>query len=189
MSVGPVLRAAQDHPELVSQVVEALHSRLQSPNLLSSQQQLDTVRQEGVVVFSLHETLENLLVACIDQSLQDQHERDHVFDFPPGESERRTARVEVMDRVGNGRLVWSDASDLTSVRRIAGSPLGEGRSIKVERVVTSGKNEISDELLVSVDNEVTSERSGFFAVLDKLGCRELAQVATDGLELSKCAVW
>lgn len=185
LSVAPVVRASQDHSELVSKVIQTLHSRLQTPDLLSSQQQLDTVRQERVVVFSLHETLENFLVASINQPLKNKHEGNHVFDFAPSESKRGTTRVEVVDRVRHGRLVRSDTTDLASVCRISSSSFRERRSVQVERVMATGKNEVSDEFFVSVDNKVSSERGGFFAVLDKLGRREFAQVTSDRLALAR----
>lgn len=62
-----------------------------------------------------------------------------------------------MDCVCASGLVGPDTSNLTSIRRVSNSSLGEGRSIDVERVVTTRKNEISNDLFVSVHDEVASE--------------------------------
>ena len=183
LRIAPILRASQNNPELVSQVVQALHSGLQAPDFLASEQQLDTIRQESIVVFSLNQPFEDFFIASIHQSFEDEHERDHVFDFTPGKSQRRTTRVEVMNRVGHGRLVRAHTTNLASVCGVSSSTFGEGRSVEVEGVMTTGKDEVSDKLFVSVDDEVSSERGGLFAVFDQLGCWEFTQITSNRLAL------
>lgn len=62
-----------------------------------------------------------------------------------------------MDCVCASGLIRPNTSDLTSIGRVSNSSLGEGRSIDVERVVTTRENEISNDLFVSVHDEVASE--------------------------------
>lgn len=44
--------------------------------------------------------------------------------------------------------------------------------------MSSGNDEISDNLLVTVDNKVTTERGRFFAVFDELGGRKALKVTS-----------
>lgn len=72
-----------------------------------------------------------------------------------------------MHRVRAGRLVRSDTSDLGTVRRVARASLGERVSEDGDNVVPSGKDQEPDQLFVSVDDEVTAERGGFFVGVDE----------------------
>lgn len=44
--------------------------------------------------------------------------------------------------------------------------------------MSSGNNEVSDDLLVTVDDKVTTERGRFFAVLDELSGRKALKVTS-----------
>lgn len=44
--------------------------------------------------------------------------------------------------------------------------------------MSSGNNEVSDDLLVTVDDKVTTERARFFAVLDELSGRKALKVTS-----------
>lgn len=83
-----------------------------------------------------------------------------------------------MNSVGTRSLVRSDTSNLTAVGSVGSTTLGERRSVKVDRVVSSGNNEVSDDLLVTVDDKVTTERARFFAVLDELSGRKALKVTS-----------
>jgi hypothetical protein len=182
--VAQVFGDVQDDSELLAEVIEALLSGMQPPGLLASEEQLDSIGEEGIVVFALDETFENLLVRRVYQRLEDEHERDHVLDLAPCKSDRRTPIGEVVDRVGAGGLVRSDTSDLAPVRRIRHTALGETGSVQVQRVVPAGDDEVPDELLVAVDDEVSAKRGGLLATLDHLGGGHAGEVAPRGLEVS-----
>lgn len=81
-----------------------------------------------------------------------------------------------MDSIGTCGLVRANTSDLTSVGCISHTSFCERWSIQVKRVVTAGKNEVSNELLISVNDEISTERSGFFAVLDQFSRGEVQEV-------------
>lgn len=86
-----------------------------------------------------------------------------------------------MNGVGTCRLVWPDTADLAAVRGITDTSFCEGWTVDVDWVVPTWKNEVTDELLIPVDDEVAAERGGFFAVLDELGGGQVEQVTADGL--------
>lgn len=112
--VRPILRLTQHNPKLASQILEALVASLEAIILETSQQELDPVRQEGVVRLALDETFEDLEIRRRNESLEDQHKRDHVLVLSPTESKRRSTSREVVHRVGDRRLIGSDASNLST---------------------------------------------------------------------------
>lgn len=178
LDVTPVIGHIQHNPKLFSQVVQTLGTSVQTPGLLATQQQLHTVSQKSVVVLALDKAFEDLLVTRIDESLEDEHKRNHVLDLAPGKTERSTAVRQVVNSVGTRSLVRSDTSNLTAVGSVGSTTLGERRSVKVDRVVSSGNNEVSDDLLVTVDDKVTTERGRFFAVLDEFSGRKALKVTS-----------
>jgi hypothetical protein len=60
---------------------------------------------------------------------------------------------------------------LTTVRSIRDTSLGERWSEDIDGVVTTGENEVSDKLFISVDDKVSSKRRGFLSVLDEVSRR------------------
>lgn len=63
-----------------------------------------------------------------------------------------------MQSVGDGSLVRTNTTDLTSILRVCRSTLDEGRANETNRMVSAGKNKVSDDLFVSVHDEVTTPR-------------------------------
>ena len=47
--------------------------------------------------------------------------------------------------------------------------------------MTTGEDEVADDLLVPVDDKVAAKRGGLFAVLDEIGRGEVSEVAPDRL--------
>lgn len=175
--VLPILRHTEHDPKLASKVGQALLARLEAVGLEPSEKQLDSVGQERVVLLTLNEPLEDFEIGRVDERLEDEHERNHVLVLPPCEPKRCPAGREVVHRVGARRLVWSDTPDLRSKRRVPRTSLGEGRSEERDDVVSSGEDEESDELFVSVDEEVSSVRRRLLRVLDELLGRGRLEVA------------
>lgn len=83
-----------------------------------------------------------------------------------------------MERVCERGLVATDTSDLGSERGVTRSSLGERRSEEGDDVVTAGEDEVSDNLLVSVDDEVTSKRGRLLVRGDQRRRRRALEVAS-----------
>ena len=175
--VGPVLGHAKDDAEFAAEVGEALLARLEAVRLKATEQELDPVRQERVVLLALDETLKDLEIRGVDKRFENEHEGDHVLVLAPGEAERRAAGRKVVHCVGDGRLVGPDAADLGAERRVARSALGERRPQERDDVVPTREDEEPDKLLVSVDEEVAAERGRLFAVGDERLGRGRLEVA------------
>ena len=172
--VCPILSAIHHYPELVSQIVEALRAGMQSPGLLATEKQFDAVGEERIVIFSLNKSLENFLIASVDQRFEDEDKRNHVLDFPPGETQSRSSVRKVVNRVGACRLIGTHTSHLTAVRSITDAALCEGRAIEVESMVTTRYDEVSYDLLISVDYEIPAERRGLLATLNQAGSGKIS---------------
>lgn len=90
-----------------------------------------------------------------------------------------------MQGVGDGGLILSDASNLGSERGVPWPSFGEGGTKEGDDVVTTGEDEESDDLFVSVDDEVASEGSRLFVSGDEGGGGGSFEVAAGGLREEK----
>jgi len=84
--------------------------------------------------------------------------------------------------VGDGGLIFSNATDLGTEGGVTWSSFGEGGTKEGDDVVATGENEVSDDLFVSVDDEVASEGSRLFVSGDESGGGGSFEVAARGLK-------
>ena len=177
LGVCPVVGHAKDDTKLVTQVLHALIPGAQSVRLEASEEQLDTVRHERVLVVLHDETLEYLLVGRPDEGLEEQHHGNHVLLLAPGEAEGRAAVGEVMQRVGDAGLVGAHAADLDGVRRVGRPAVGEGGAEEGDDVVAAGEDQKSDQALVPVHDKVPAELGGLLVLRDEARGGHAAEVA------------
>ena len=78
-------------------------------------------------------------------------------------------------------LVGSHGSDLNTVFRVGMATLDKGTTDDGHGKVSLSHNQHSDELFVSVDNEITTQFLRFFLVLDELFGGGLFEMAPVGL--------
>ena len=180
--VRPILRHSQHDLELGPEVLQTLLPRPQPVVLEPSQQQLDSIRQERILGISLNQPFEDLEITRARQRLEDEHERDHELVLPPREPEGSSTGREVVKGVGDGGLILSNATDLGTEGGVTWTSFGEGGTKKGDDVVTTRENEVSDDLFVSVDDEVASEGSRLFVSGDESGGGGTFEVAARGLE-------
>ena len=113
--VRPIFRHVHYHTEFVTQILQALLASVQVIHLEAAQEQFDAVGQESVFIVLHHDTFENLLVRGRYESLEDQHDGDDIFLFPPTEPEHCATVRQVMERVRNACLVGAYTTDLNGI--------------------------------------------------------------------------
>lgn len=97
--------------------------------------------------------------------------------FSPAEAKHGTAVGEVMETVGDARLIRPYASNLNSHRSVGRTSVGERWSNEGYNVISSRKDEVSNQTFIAVDNEVAAKFFGLFMVFDKVGGRHGTKVA------------
>ena len=73
-----------------------------------------------------------------------------------------------MEGVCDTRLVRTDTTDLDSIRCVGGATVDEGGSNKRNDMMSSRKDEVTNETFVAVDYEVSAKLLGFFMVLHEI---------------------
>ncbi len=67
-----------------------------------------------------------------------------------------------MEHVGHALLIWPDAPYLDTVRRICRTSFCKGWSVDGERIISARQNEVTDDLLVTINDEIAPELFGLF---------------------------
>ena len=89
-----------------------------------------------------------------------------------------------MQSVGDTGLIGSNATYLNGLGCIGRATVCERRSNKGNDVISAGKDEVTDETFVSVDDEIASKLFWFFMMADQLSGRHTTEIATNGLRSS-----
>ena len=87
-----------------------------------------------------------------------------------------------MQSVGDTGLIGSNATYLNGLGCIGRATVCERRSNKGNDVISAGKDEVTDETFVSVDDEISAEFFWFLVVLHKFCRRHSTQVTARRLK-------
>ena len=78
-------------------------------------------------------------------------------------------------------MIRADTTNLNSMWGIGGTTVGEGGASKGNDMVAAGKNEVSDESFVAVDDEVAAKLLRLFVMLDQISRRQRFNVTSNRL--------
>ena len=178
LHIAPINRRPHDDPELFSKVLQGFCAGGELVSLVRAQQQLHTIREEGVLAVSnADELVKDFAVVRLHQRLQHHDQWHEVFVFPPRESERDIAVVEVMKHVCLGGLIRADAANLHTEGTVGLPTFGKGRTHERHGVVSALNDQHSYDLFDTVNNEVTAKLFRLLFPFGKIVGRQVFEVA------------
>lgn len=83
--IVPILGHAKNNTEFVPEIVKTLVASMQAIHLESSEQHLDPVGKECILIVFHQNSLEDFLIRSTDKCLEDEHDGNDVFLLSPAE--------------------------------------------------------------------------------------------------------